>query len=90
MAAVRHLRFSKVRNTVNPRINELRYVSLPIKAFKEKTTPEICATFVLFCAAYAEFYATPLMADNDTCDMSCVHCGILAHLSAPNGFSLAL
>jgi len=60
------------------------------KIFTDLKHCEFCATFVLFCAAYAEFYATPLMADNDTCDMSCAHCGILAHLSASNGFSLAL
>jgi len=28
---------------------------------------EICATFVLFCAVYAEFCATPLMGDSDLC-----------------------
>ena len=30
-----------------------------------KTTPEFCVTFVLFCAVYAEFCATPLMGDSD-------------------------
>jgi len=60
------------------------------KIFTDLKHCEFCAIFVLFCAAYAEFYATPLMADNDTCDMSRVHCGILAHISAPSGFSLAL
>ena len=37
--------------------------------------------FVVFCAAYAEFCATPLMADNR---ISCVHSGIFLVLCVPN------
>jgi len=47
--------------------SEVRQVSLPPTAFKGKTTPEFCATFVLFCAVYAEFCATLLVGDSDIC-----------------------
>jgi len=57
---------------------------MPPTAFKGKTTPEFCATFVLFCAVYAEFCATPLMGDSDQWPwfwhMPCVHRGILVDL----------
>ena len=64
---------------------QLRQVSLPPTAFKVKTTPEFCATFVPFCAVYDEFCATPLMGDSHI--MPCVHRGILAGLSVPKEFS---
>jgi len=61
---------------MSPRpINELRQVSLPPTAFKGKTTPEFCATFVLFCAVYTEFCATPLMGDSDICHVYTVTFG---------------
>jgi len=46
---------------------------------------EFCATFVLFCAVYAELCAMLLVADSDI--MPCVHCGILAGLSVSKEFS---
>jgi len=57
----------KAGRLIRETIWKLRQVSLPPTAFKGKTTPEFCATFVLFCAVYAEFCATPLMGDSDIC-----------------------
>jgi len=45
---------------------------------------EFWATFVLFCAVYAEFCAMFLVADSDI--MPCVHCCILVGLSVPKEF----
>jgi len=68
-----------IRPCVPPEF-QLRQLSLPPTAFKGKTTPEFCATFVLFCAVYAEFCAMLFVADSDI--MPCVHCCILVGLIA--------
>ena len=51
-------------------ILKLHQVNLPPTAFKGNTTPEFCATFVLFCAVYVELCAMLLVADSDI--MPCV------------------
>ena len=48
---------------------------------------EFCATFVLFCAVYAELCAILVVADSDI--MPYVQCCILAGLSVPKEFQVS-
>jgi len=65
---------SGITNAIFTKFFELHQVSLPPTAFKGKTTPEFCATFVLFAPHTLNFVPRPLRE-------------ILADLCVPKEFS---
>jgi len=63
----------------------LQQFLLAVGIFTGRKHREFCATFVLFCAVYAEFCTMLLVADFDI--IPCAHCCILLGLNVPYEFS---